>query len=153
VGAVTGRDFLREIDQQGLWIKAAEDTLWKKLIKDDYDALYAYYGDGLGKPLQYSLSNDVFTLHPTPDIAYDLRTKVYLREPALTTNIENKWLVNAADLLIAETGMIIASRYLRDDGLVIIFNDDIKQARKRLQDTHEAREHANRSYSMGGEDN
>lgn len=153
VGSVTGRDFLRETEQHGLWIKETTATLWEPLTKDDYNALYNYYGDGAGKPKQYSLNGASFTLHPTPDVVYDLRGRFYLREPRLTTNIENGWLIHAADLLVAETGAIIAETYLRDAEAAGAFRQAATVAAAQLFVVHEAREHAARNYSRGGEDN
>lgn len=153
VGAVTGRDFLRETEDQGLWLKDTTEMLWKKLTKDDYNALYNYYEDTPGRPLKYSLDNAYFNLLPIPDLAYDLRGRFYLREPRLTSNIENGWLKEAADLVIAETGIIIAGSYLRDTEAEDKMRTAASVAAAQLLVTHEARMHAARDYSRGGDDN
>jgi hypothetical protein len=153
VGSVTGRDFLRELEQDSMYIQDPIDLTWIQLEKDDLNALHNYYGDLTGQPKKYALINGYYHLFPIPDAVYAIKTRVYLREPRLTTNIENKWLSEAADLLIAETGIFMAENYLRDAGIVASFRDAVMQARQRLQIVHEAREHAARMYSMGGEDN
>lgn len=152
VGGVTGRDFLREHETCSLWIMPDGDTKWIELIKDDYDALYTALGggsDSYGQPTHYSLDNQYFYLKPTPDKVYQLRMRVYLRDTPLTSNIENAWLKHAADLVIAETGTIIAGSYLRDTEAEAKFRDEAQKARNRLYIFHEAREHTGRSYSMG----
>lgn len=154
VGGVTGRDFLREHETCSLWVMPEGGTKWKELIKDDYDALYNTYGggtDSYGEPSHYSLDNDYFYLKPTPDKEYQLRIRVYLRDTPLTSNIENRWLKNAADVVIAETGIVIAGNYIQNPEIEARFQRDLAKANDRLWRFHEAREHANRSYSMGDE--
>jgi hypothetical protein len=153
VGAVTGRDFLREIEDEPLQIQDTVDGTWSPLVKDDLGAIRTEFGDEPSTPKKYALVNNNYVLRPIPDAVYNLKTRVYLRDPRLTTNIENNWLLHAADLLIAETGILIADNYLRDSAAAALFRDAAATARIRLPSTHEARAHAGRNYSMGGDDN
>lgn len=147
VPASAGRPFLREFEEGALWLQDTEGT-WHELKKDDYDAL-ANALTGTGQPTAYALDGQYFRLKKTPDAVYPLRVKAYLRDLALTSNIENGWLTYAADLLIAETSLIMASKYLRDVDSVPGIVADITMARNRLLVFDEARKQANRSYQMG----
>ncbi len=152
VGGVTGRDFLREHETCSLWILPESATKYVELVKDDYDAIYNELGggsDSYGQPTKYSLDNQYFYLKPTPDKAYSLRMRVYLREPRLSSNIENGWTKNAGDLLIARLGIVIAGQYIRDAEALANFTAARQTAEDALWRAHEAREHAGRSYSMG----
>ena len=148
-----GRRFLREYEDCALWIRDTIDTDWIELIKDNYDALYTAYGSAVGKPKKYALDGAYFYLKPTPDIAYTIRMRTYLTDLPLTSNIENSWLREAADLVIAELGYIAASKYVRDNELAGLFVIEAQEARRRLEIFTEARDQANRNYSMGGDDN
>jgi hypothetical protein len=146
---VTGRSFLREHETCSLWLLPTGATDWVELRKDDYDVLYNRYKSATGTPVGYSLDNTYFYLKPTPDVAYSLRMRVYLRDTPLTTNVENNWLKHAADLVIAETGVVLAGQYLHDEMLLARFDAAAQAARHRLLIAHEAREHAGRDYAAG----
>lgn len=152
VGGVQGRDFLREHETCSLWVLPDGATKYVELVKDDYDALYNRFGggsDSYGQPTHYSLDNTYFYLKPTPDKAYPLRIRVYLREPQLSTSIENEWTKYAADLVVGELGIIIAGQYIKDADALARFTVTRDKAQNDLWRTTEAREHAGRSYSMG----
>jgi hypothetical protein len=153
VGSVTGRDFLREVEGETIQIQEPTDSTWSGIGKDNLGAIRTAYGDTPGKPKKYALVNTNFLLYPISDVIYSLKTRVYLREPRLTTNIENGWLLWAADLVIAETRFIIASDYLHDIDLAAKAEKAANIARAQLFVTNEAREHAAQNYSMGGDDN
>lgn|SRR3990167_2641242 len=139
--------FLREYEEGALWVQN-DDGTWKELIKDDYDALANRFTTN-GKPRYYALDGEYFRLKPTPDAVYALKIRAYVADSVLSTNIENQWLLYATDLLIAETGFIMASRYLRDEPAAQTFRFEADSARTRLFIFDEARKHANRSYQMG----
>src|SRR3990172_13346945 len=92
VDGVVGKDFLREHEEGTLWYYDVTRDEWIELVKEDYDSLIATYTNGTGTPKYYALDGDYFRLKPTPDAVLQLRIKCYLREPVLSTNIENKWL-------------------------------------------------------------
>lgn len=145
-------DFLREHDEGDLMFQDAEGK-WQPLDKDDYDILLAKWTfDGTGEfPEQYSIVGEYFTLFPTPTQSINLRlTKYYARDAAPTdTSAENKWLKYAPDLLMNETGFIVASQHIKDMELAGVFKAGRDEALKKLFKAHVAREEANRMRSMG----
>lgn len=149
------RTFLAEYEEGTMWVP--DDTNPnnpRALIKDEYDAIVAKYPD-LGKPQMYSLDGPYFRVRPVPDKEYTLKLLVYLKDKSIPTNpasdgtFENNWLKWAADLLIAETGRVIAFKHLRDMALAEEFKKDADVARARLFTYEEARRHMNREYQMG----
>ena len=64
---------------------------------------------------------------------YTVRWNGYYADTALSTNVENKWLKFAPDLLIAETGVIISSQYNSFMQFAQIFADQKNKALARLQ--------------------
>lgn len=141
--------FLREVEDDGLRVQDAQGT-WHDIHKDDLPAIRnAHPEPETGRPVLYYLGNTQLFLRPIPDAIYTLRYRAYLRDTALSTNIENNWLKYAADLVIAETGIIMASRYLRDAEAAQVMLQDVAIARGRLTIADEARKHASRNYNMG----
>lgn len=143
-------DFLGEIEDQHLWIKAATDSEWSALTKLEYDEAFARY-QGTGRPMAYAMTAEYFTMHYTPDDTYTLRMRYYGRATSLATNIENQWLKWAADVMIAECGQIIAGRYIQNAALGQQFADDATVAWDRLYRQHIAREQVNNPAQMGDE--
>ena len=146
-------NFLREAEEGALWRydPDSSEIPWVELTKDDYDFLLNKYPNE-DAPVAYALSNEYFRLKPTPDAVYTMRMKCYLRDDPLTSDIENKWLANAADWLIAEVSEKIARQHLRNIKLADSIKGEIIEAKNRVYVVHEARMHANRKYSMGGVD-
>lgn len=144
--------FLREYEAGALWVYDTASVKWLELKKDDYDFLANKFPTEVQIPRYYSLDNNYFRLKPVPDIVYTLRIKCYLRDSILSTNIENNWLKNASDWLIAEVGAIMAGQHLRNKKLSEEFKAEATKAKTRVYVTHEARMHANRDYTMGGPD-
>ena len=145
-------NFLREYEGGALWVYDTAGVKWLELKKDSYDYILNEFPTETEIPQKYALDNDYFRLKPTPDIVYTLRIKCYLRAAVLSTNIENNWLKNASDWLIAEVGAIMAKQHLRNKKLADEFKADAIIAKQRVYIAHEAREHANRDYTMGGPD-
>lgn len=145
--------FLREVEDGALWIdNASSDAAnpWTELDKDSYDALRASpLYDGTGKPRKYALVSTSFYLKATPNDAYLLRLMAYFRDTVLTTNVENNWLAYAADWIINETGILVATNYIRDDVMAATFAAQAARAKKRVTTENEARMHANRNYRRG----
>ena len=140
--------FLREHEECSLWIYDSTEEEWLPLERDDYEVLANTHKEP-GQPEAYALDGMYFRLKPTPNETYTLRTRFYIRDTALTSNVENKWLLYASDLMVAETGFIMASTYLKDNDLASKFQADIGRARDRLNLVNEARAHTNRNYMMG----
>lgn len=143
-------DFLAEYEEGALWIRNAEGK-FVVLDKDDYDTLAETYPDS-GRPKTYSLGGKYFRLKPTPDAVYDLRMKVYLREIALAAGgTTNEWLRWASELMLAETGRIIALFYIRDAEMAQAMGGAAQVAKRALSVASESRKHAQREYTMGDE--
>lgn len=146
-GTVRG-DFLAEYEQGALWGQNA-DGMFKPLDKDDYDVLAVLHPDP-GRPVAYALGNEYFRLKPTPDAIYPLRMKVYLRDVILSTGgTTNNWLKYASELMLAETGRMIATYYLKDIELAKMMATDAGTAKFSLMLANESRDHAQREYTMG----
>lgn len=143
-------DFLGEIDGQGIWVYVAGgDPVWTKLRKDDFDIATERLTEP-GKPKRYSLqAGDTLILHPTPDAAYSIRMRYYQKQTALTTNIENAWLANAADMMIYDVARQLAKDKLQNDKMSARYKTDFADAVQRVFVENESRKHTNRFYGMG----
>lgn len=143
-------DFLGEYDEGTLWIyDATLSDPWKELEKGWLEELKAYYV-GEGEPKEYALSGGYFRLFPTPDDAYELRMLYWQRQPTLVNlGDTNAWLTEAADLLIAETGVRTA-KYVRDAAALKMFAADRQVAYDRAMRMISAREVSNTDFVMGG---
>lgn len=144
-------DFLLEDDDQALWRYDADNTdnQWTPLKKDDLDVLRDKY-PGTGEPVAYALRNQYFVLKPTPDDAYTLKMSYYARDTELANDDdENKWLTHAADLVIAETCILMAEEYIKDYDSAERFKIAAKRAWDRLYRLHIARTEAGGMRQMG----
>lgn len=141
-------DFLREAEEDAFWLTDADGNE-VELRKDDYNGIKNRWPDS-GQPRRYALVGRYFRLRPVPDLAYTVRMIYYGKDAILTTNIENKWLEHAPEVLIAEAGHIIASRYVRNDVAANEFKVDVIRAWKDVDVANQARLDANRIY---GSDN
>lgn len=142
-------DFICEVEDSGFWILNPDNAVWIELKKRNEDDILNKYGVIPDMPQMYSLVGEQFTLGPIPDAVYTLRMKYYAKDESLATNIENKWLKYAADLVIAEVGYVMASKHTMDDALAQSYLADKGVAWNRLNMMNETRQHANRDYSMG----
>lgn len=143
-------DFLMEIEEESLWIETTEGGLIE-LKKTDYDrGMRALPGDG--QPVAYALASGYFQFFPRPDAAYTLQMRYYAQGESITqANVEVSWLLHAADLVVAEVGLVIAERHLQNAALAASFRDAAAQALKTLQDRHVAMQEVNRNRLVGGE--
>lgn len=145
-------DFLREAEEQALLIVDSEGVE-HEVVKDDYDVLIQKHGyDATSDlPLEYALSGNYVHLFPIPSVQRKLRLRCYIRDavPQDSTSSENKWLKYAADLLIAEAGIVVASQHLQDPEMAATFAGMQQRARNRLFKAGVARDEANRMRSAG----
>lgn len=140
-------DFLEEIEDQALWLyDTAAEVKMASLSKMGYDAMLAKY-PGDGRPAAYSIGNQYFHLRPVADAAYIIKTRYMAKDALLDTNIENKWLKYASDLVIAELGAVMA-RHVQNGNLVALYEADAEKAWSRLYAKHVAREEINGSRVM-----
>lgn len=145
----TPADFLREFEDVGLYV-VDTDGKDQPLDKDDFEALQR---SGLfetnGLPTNYDLIGNNFYLFPTPDIVYTLKSFYYAAALTLTSDIENAWLKYAPDLLIADTGIVVA-RFFRDPVAAQMFKEERSEAFDVMQRENISRKEAARSAVMGG---
>lgn len=143
-------DFLGEIEEQSLWLyDAANSSPFTELHKTAYDRIILKYQTP-GTPREYALVGNYILLRPVPNAIFNIRMRYYAKDISVATgNIENAWLKNAADLLMAETGAIMAGDHLQNQALADKFSAAAAIARDRIYKKHESRKHTNRSYGMG----
>jgi hypothetical protein len=142
-------DFLMEFEEGTLFYVDDEEEEPVPLVKETFEKIREAY-PGTGAPKAYALTNGYFRLRYVPDAVYTLGVIYYQRDTVLDSNIENRWLLNAADWLIAETGMV-AANWIQNDRMAQIFRAERDAARSRILTRHEARMHANMDYYMNPE--
>lgn len=149
-------DYLREPDEDesNVWLtdSTTSPPTRNDLAKNTYGILVTKYKNSkYAQPLEYAVVNNYMRLRPIPDKIYTIQFLYYAADALLTTNIENGWLREAPDLLIAQTGMQI-TKYPRDDVRYKMFSDDYKTARTALMVVDTARREANVDRFMGDAD-
>jgi len=134
----------------GIWIKDVSD-LYQPVCKIDLPALLRFRAGNTseGLPDRYALWGTLIELYPTPNAVYSIDHYHWAKGALLDTNVENAWLQYSADLLISETGIVMA-QCLRDDKAVQLFASERQDAQKRLTIDSVAREEAGRVQRMGG---
>ena len=143
-------DFLDEVEDSALEVYEETSAKWSPLKKGDWDTLVAKYRDhDPAIPKRYAALGEYFRVQPVPDLAYATRMIYFARDTVPSTDIENKWLKWASDLLIAEAGVSMALYHVKDPDLVAGFQAQILAARNRLKIATEARMHSNQVYEMG----
>lgn len=146
-------NFLREWEGDHLWYfidGGTEDDTWTPLLKMPVDQMRMDY-KGSGPPAAYAMSGDYWRIGPKPDEIYTLKQIFYTKAALLTTDIENKWLKHAADLMIGRAGQKIATP-VRDGDALAAFQAMDQKATNRLLIENIQYEHNNRSLQMGGPD-
>lgn len=109
--------FLRELEGGGLYLQ--DGDTWQRLCKFEMDSVWSTTTEQ-GTPDRYALFGSNFYLYPIPDAAYPLRLLYGARATALSSDIENAWLQNAPELLIAATGTRMAA-YVQDQTVLQLF--------------------------------
>lgn len=147
-------DFLIEWEEGGLYLQESDGTE-TLMEREDWDVLKAEPRlEGTGKPTFYDLAGDYYLLRKIPDAVYTLKMRYYQKDASLTgaygdtSNIENVWLAQASDWLIAETGVIIASQRLQSEKMANMFMKQSDLARKRVMNKHTARIESNKNRIM-----
>lgn len=143
-------DFLRELEESSLWyVPDDADADEVSLKKDDEDYLRELYGrNAPGLPVAYAIDALYFRLFPTPDAVYRFKLLWKQEDAVLTSDVENKWLKHAPNLLIGMAGKVMAVG-LRDAAALNTFTTMETQALGELNRMHVAREVTNRRYQMG----
>lgn len=147
-------DFLQEWEYGALYY-IDDDGNQAEFVRDDYDVIKKRV-IGTGRPEYYDIAGDYFFLRKIPDDAYTIWMRYYQKQADISgtygdgNNIENGWLKWASDLLIAETGIIIAQQYLQSDTMVKLFIGQKQVAEKRLIDKNTAMQETNKQRFMEG---
>lgn len=145
-------DFIREFQEDILFIRNAdgEET---PVIKDEKGFLRVRYptSEDPGVPKRYALISGFFQFFPTPDAIYTIDGTYYGKDAVLSTNIENKWLKELPEILIARAGLTLAAA-LRDKEGLSIFVTMNQMATAKLHQMTTANDMAGAKPVMGGED-
>lgn len=151
-------DFIREYEDEDLWYYNADNSpTRRKLEKADVDDTTDWgLESSPGEPELYALVGSQFVLDKDPDataVLGSLKFRHYKRSVALNSgNLTNVWTLNADWLLVQRLGGVMARQYIRDLDLAVAFEDQANKAWFKLQQSHVAREQANRRAQMGGSD-
>ena len=143
------------------YIRLDEDTRFKikvdsalyPLCLSDEDTLTAEWPkESEGRPTHFYQDNTDFWLYPTPDKAYDLNYRAYIRDTSvfdLNDTETNLWLTHAANLLIARTAMVLAKN-LQNPKLAEALSAEYQEAKNDLIGADTARRVAGRDIIKGG---
>ncbi len=151
---VTAQDlpqgFIRECDEEGLWIQDPNDTTadWNRVVKKDFNELQEFYQNDTGLPKAFALVGEKLYLFPQPDLAYTYKWFVFTEDTKIAANTENNWLKYIPDLLIGKTGERVAMATKND--AMPQFSNQAKEAYGRLVVMNTARAEANRMQYLGG---
>lgn len=148
--------FIRECEDSALWrYDATAEIPWVELKKTETDVLRRSIGitlDDTGKPRAYALSGTLIRFAPVPDAVYPLKMRYYKRDTnarGLNTGETNNWLTYAADLMIAETCVVMGRQLRYRQDAQQQFEQDRREAQDRYIRQIHGREHANKRYVMG----
>lgn len=146
-------DFLSELEEEGSLYIIDENGKEHELIKKAWDENVSWHGlDATSDlPKNYSLVGGYFMIFPIPLQARTVRMRYYASQPApQDNNNENVWLKHASDLLIAETGLVMAGQHVQlDPDKVQRFQEMIGPAWDRINRENVSRAEANIDRRMG----
>lgn len=116
------------------------DGTWAALGVYSYDQLWENTSSTAGFPTAAAIDGLQLILGPKPDRVYQLQLAYYKKEPELTIGgiVSNAWLKYAFDLMVAETGLIVAQNYLGNTEAVQLFAAMAERARRSLEHTNVA---------------
>jgi hypothetical protein len=144
-------DFLREYEEGNLWYYdstvSAGVSPWKEMSKRPVQDVKEGYSLTTDSPEVYALLSDKIIVGPVPNAAYTLKFYYYARDAVLSSNIENQWLKYAPDLMIALTGLQVAT-FIQDATMINTFGAMATDADTRFMNADQARRHANQDYRM-----
>lgn len=146
--------FLQEYENGALYI--LDDGNETPLLRDDLDVI-KQRAPGTGLPTYYDIVGNYFILRKIPDAIYSLKIRFYKSDDTAisgtygdSNNKESKWLKWAADLVIAETGTVIAGQYLQSKSMEESFARQAVKARSRLVAKSTLMEETNKQRFMEG---
>ncbi len=129
-------DYLAAWEDGGLArVDASGDEI--RMLREDYDILRKEK-TGEGTPDYFDILNETLYLRLVPNSVISLVLWYYAKGVSFSgsygdaNNIENNWLKYAADLVLAETGAIMAANHLQAPKMVVAFEKQAFIARNRL---------------------
>lgn len=139
-------DFLGEVEDMPPYMYNIDE---KKvfLAKSSPGVLREAY-PGSAEPVAYYQQDTRLYLAPAPDDAYLLYLSYYKAEPLLTSNVENKWLEKAPDLIIGIAGEELAGDY-RDKAAQVEFQRLITMGATMIWQKSLNEEYSNRRTAIG----
>lgn len=147
--------FLRELEEDTL-IEIQDSTgEWNSMEKKEYEYNRVQYADSDTSELPrfYSLVGTEILTFPKPTVASPVRLRYFGAQPVVadtSATPTNQWLLQASDLLIAETVLIGASQYVYEDADKVLARQAfVTKARTRLHNANTARMEANMNRTMG----
>lgn len=122
-----------------------------QMTKQDYEVLFARFGDQTGSeevPTHYAIVGKTFHAFPIPTAAVTLKSFFYTETAALRNDASNIWLTDAADWLIAESGLRLAMYHTKDSEMQALFAADVQRAKDRIEGENVERERVNVNAMM-----
>jgi len=148
-------DFLLEWEDGGLYLQN-DDGTETLLYREDWDVIKSQASlVGAGKPTYYDIVGLYYLLRKVPDAVYAIKQRYYQKGVSLAgaygdaANIENVWLKDASDWLIAETGILVATQRLQSDKMAQMFFLQATAAKKRVMYKNIALQESNKTRQMG----
>lgn len=147
--------FLQEYEDGALYIiNSAGDEV--AMVRDDLDVIKKKH-PGSGAPRYYDIVGEYFVLRKIPDDVYTLKMRFYQGDGTDlsgsygdSNDVESIWLKWAAALVVAETGVVIASQYLQSDKMAAMFRMQAQEARDRLMRKTTLMQETNKQRHMEG---
>lgn len=143
-------DFLLQEDEQGLYIQLPDSGKWVLLEKREYDYLQHRFGTVEKTPQAYAITGLYFILRPIPETIYPVKMVYYGKDAWPAGNATNKWMTHAPNVVVAETGIVVAGEYLHNDGLMAKFQAQAEKAWSDLAARNLQHRINARSVVMGG---
>ena len=142
-------NFLRENEEDVLWILVPETGFWKPLTKGTLDDIRLVYSEAVNStPQMYALDSLYFRLRPLPDKIYTLRMMYYAKDDTLNNVETNRWLTEGSRWLVGEAGQLVAQA-LDNASAYKHFGAMSARGKKAVYIKTEEMKHVNREYYVG----
>ena len=106
------------------------------------------------RPIRYSLTGNEFHFRPVADQAYSILVPYYGKTGGGvlddSNEVSNLWILNATEWIANKALKVTARTHAQNQPLAADFAALEIQAKNNLYRLHEAREHVNQEYEMGG---
>lgn len=147
-------DFIREVEsgQGGLYFSDSTNSnrpvYLRKMDKDEAFQVYGVENTTSDYPVAYVMQSDRFKLYKQPTSAMSLYLDYYGKDDILDSNIENKWLKYAPDVIIGNAGASVA-KTLRNQSAQAEFEELARTAWARVLAETVLRQTSNHNYVIG----